>query len=96
VSDQQWTPWPEVFNAGTVDENEAWVALSAAEDFIETVSAFSAYFRREFVTGYRRCGDSFEFLMPESCGGPRKLVMRAWFDGDEDSVRCTRVEVRRG
>ena len=94
MSDQgnPWCQWPEVFNAGTCEENEAWSAMRSAEDFFKTSPAFSAYFRRMFVPSFRRREGGFEFLLPDADSGAGRSILRVWV-GEKG---CDKVEVRRG
>lgn len=93
MSDQSnpWCPWPEVFNAGTCDENEAWMVLKAAEDFFEGCDAFMWYFDKNNVTGYRHSDGGYEFRLDGPADAERARVLRVWLD--ENHVE--RAEVRR-
>jgi len=88
---EPWIPWPENFNAGTCDENEAWTALKHAEDFFDDNHALMAFFDTDNVTGYRHSDGGYEFRLDQPLDGARPLVLRVWLDED----RIERVEVRR-
>jgi hypothetical protein len=90
-ANKPWIPWPETFNAGTCDENEAWVALRAAEDFFDDNHALMAFFDRDTVTGYRHTDGGYEFRLDQPMGDASPLVLRVWLDEN----RVERAEVRR-
>lgn len=91
ATNKPWIPWPETFNAGTCDENGAWAALQAAEDFFDSNYSFAAFFDLEAVDGYRHAEGGYEFFMGKRSESESPLVLRVWLDEN----RVERAEVRR-
>lgn len=89
--ERPWCPWPEVFNAGTCEENEAWKALQEAEDFLDGNHALMAFFSQDNVTGFRRSDGGYEFRLDQPMDDAQPLVLRVWMDEN----RVERAEVRR-
>lgn len=91
ATNKPWIPWPETFNAGTCDENGAWAALQAAEDFFDDNHALMAFFDRDNVTGYRHAEGGYEFRLDRPVDEGRGRILRVWMDEN----RVERAEVRR-
>lgn len=90
-AERPWCPWPEVFNAGTCEENQALSALCSAHGLLFEAWGINPNLRqKETVDAWRRAGAGYEFKLSAD---NRKgyLVLRVVLDEDG----AEKVEVRR-
>ena len=85
ADDPRWHTWPDKFTCAHYDENDAWLALTAAAALVGSTLQYATKW-------CKLSGDRYAFLDADENGEP--VVIACEIDTDPPS-RCNWVEVRR-